>query len=142
MYCVYKILHKKLLPHLDKQKIKSYIKGINKTITLTRKVTMNKTSKIWTQINGVWCECETVMENDVMKIIKSTPITAEKEYNDFMAMPTEIKNIMFNDYLDMYCMNCGTLPEFIVRICKEKGINFSSLKREYRKNRTLKRFKF
>ena len=27
-------------------------------------------SKIWTQINGVWNECETVRENGVMKIVK------------------------------------------------------------------------
>lgn len=97
---------------------------------------------MWTQINGVWNECETVMENGVMKIVKSTPITPEKEYDDFMAMPAEIKNIMFNDYLDMYCMNCGTLPKFIARICKEKGIDFRALKLAFRKNHTLARFKF
>ena len=99
-------------------------------------------SKMCTMINGQWHECETVMENGVMKIISSTPITPEKEYNDFMAMPADIKSIMFNGYLDMYCMNCGTLPEFIVRICKEKGINFRALKRAFRKNRTLTRYKF
>ena len=98
--------------------------------------------KITTQINGIWHECETVMENGVMTIVKSTPITPEKEYNDFMAMPAEIKNIMFNGYLDMYCMNCGTLPKFIVRICKEKGINFRVLRKDYRKNKTLTRYKF
>lgn len=42
-------------------------------------------SKMWTQINGVWNECETIMENGVMKIVKSTPITPEKEYDDFMS---------------------------------------------------------
>ena len=98
--------------------------------------------KMCTQINGIWHECETEMENGVMKIISSTPITPEKEYNDFMAMTAEIKTIMFNDYLDMYCMNCGTLPEFIVRICKEKGINFRALKRKYEKEGKLTRFKF
>lgn len=97
---------------------------------------------MWTQINGVWNECETVMENGVMKIVKSTPITPEKEYDDFMSWEPKIKEIVFNGYLDAYCMNCGTLPKYIARICREKGINFRALKREFSKNHTLARFKF
>lgn len=98
--------------------------------------------KMWTQINGVWNECETVMENGVMKIVKSTPITPEKEYDDFMSYSSDIKEIIFNEWIYNYCMMGTPLPKYITRICKEKGINFRALKKEYRKNGTFTRFKF
>ena len=97
---------------------------------------------MWTQINGIWHECETEMENGVMKIVNATPITPEKEYNDFMSWEPKIKEIVFNHCLDNYCMMGTPLPAYIVRICKEKGIDFRSLKMEFRKNKTLTRFKF
>lgn len=103
---------------------------------------MAKTERYYTTIDGVWCECETVMEDGIMKIIKSTPMTPEKEYNDFMAFPSNIKEIIFNGYLTNYCIQGTNLPAYIVRICKENGIDFRALKWEYRKNKTIRRFKF
>jgi len=99
-------------------------------------------SKVCIKMNGVWNECEAVMENGVLKIVKATPITPEKEYDDFMSSSSEMQEIIFNHSLDNYCMMGTPLPKFITRICREKGINFRALKKAYTKNKTLTRFKF
>lgn len=90
----------------------------------------------------MWYECEATDENGVITINSCVPITPEKEYEDFMARSSEIKEIIFNGYLSNYCIMDAGLPAFIKRICREKNINFHALKKDYRVNHRITKFKF
>lgn len=97
--------------------------------------------KVWMPKDGIMCECEATFENGEMMVHSCVPITPQKEYDDFMAQDSKIKEIMFNDFLSNYCIAGNELPYFIKRICKENGIKYRRLRKEFIEHRKLTKFK-
>lgn len=91
--------------------------------------------------DGVMCECECTYEDGTVSVQSYKPITPEKEYNDFMAQDSSIKNFMFNQFLSNYCIAGTYLPPFIKSICKENKIKYRALRKEFIKNHIITKFK-